>query len=520
MFKRVSLLFVFLLVYMISTAAFAGTFKLPDTGQTTCYQDVEPWAEIPCAGTGQDGAYSINPMSFADNDDGTITDNNTGLMWQKQDDGNMYNWYQASGTYDATYNPGPQSACGSLTLGGHSDWRLPTKKELISIVDYSIPYTGPSIDTTYFPNTKSTGYWSSTASAIYPVGAWCVLFYDGSVYIGYKYNGSYVRCVRSRQFPSQNLVDNGNETVTDNRTGLMWQQGEPEYMTWSSALSYCEGLSLGGYSDWRLPNVKEIESLTDDARYDPAIDINFFPNAYAFSYWSSATNVGFPSCAWRVVFSTGGIEGDGYKDSYFRLRCVRGSLLTVILPNGGDVLPSGGQYGICWQAPDNAVKFYLSYSTDNGTSWNFIKTVTGLSCAHWEEVPVVTANKKKCLVKVVGYDSANVRVGEDVSDKPFTIEVLRVTTPDGGELLKAANTWTIRWVTNKTVRPVAKTVLKYTTDGITWNPIKTLSGNPGTYNWIVPNISSTKCKVKVILKDASGVIVGSDVSEKVFTIQP
>ena len=66
-----------------------------------------------------------------------------------------YNWYQACGTYDATYNPTSQNVCGSLNLGGYSDWRLPTKKELMSIVDYSIPYPGPTINTTYFPNTNS-----------------------------------------------------------------------------------------------------------------------------------------------------------------------------------------------------------------------------------------------------------------------------------------------------------------------------------------------------------------------------
>jgi len=123
MFKRISLLFVFFLVCIISTAAFAGTFRLPDTGQTKCYQDVSPyWAEIPCADTGQDGAYSINPMSFTDNGYGTVTDNNTRLIWQKEDDCVLYNWYQASGTYDSCYNPSSQNVCGSLILGGHLDW--------------------------------------------------------------------------------------------------------------------------------------------------------------------------------------------------------------------------------------------------------------------------------------------------------------------------------------------------------------------------------------------------------------
>jgi hypothetical protein len=210
-------------------------------------------------------------------------------------------------------------------------------------------------------------------------------------------------------------------------------------------------------------------------------------------------------------------DGDGTGDA-----CESSSVLTLVLPIGGEVLPSGGTYGICWEAPSNAVKFDLKYTT-NGTNWIPIKTVTGLSCTHWE-IPVVTANKKQCRVKVIGYDSNGVPIGEDISDKPFTIEVLRVTSPNGGEVppLKSGNTWTIKWVSYKTIKPVAKTVLKYTTDGTIWKTIKTLTGNPESFNWKVPLVTETKtsCKVKVILKDASGADIGTDISDKFFTIQP
>ena len=148
-------------------------------------------------------------MSFTDNGNGTVTDNLTGIMWQKCSAGQNndascsgtaveYNWYQASGTYDETYNPTSQDVCGSLNLGGYSDWRLPAKKELISIVDYSIPY--PTINTTYFPNAISSLYWSSTTEAFNPDGAWYVHFSNGSVYTSYKYSNVYVRCVRGGQF--------------------------------------------------------------------------------------------------------------------------------------------------------------------------------------------------------------------------------------------------------------------------------------------------------------------------------
>ena len=153
----------------------ADAFKLPDTGQMLCY--AADGSTISCAGSWQDGAYTINPMSCKDNSNGTITDNNTAFMWQKCSAGQNYltcsgtasnhNWYQATGTVDATYNPlggSFQDVWGSLNtsnFGGHKDWRLPTRKELVSIVDYSVPETAPTINPTYiFPIRKgaSIGY--------------------------------------------------------------------------------------------------------------------------------------------------------------------------------------------------------------------------------------------------------------------------------------------------------------------------------------------------------------------------
>lgn len=186
-----------------------SAYRLPDTDQRKCYRDVDPYDEISCAGTGQDGAYIQNPLSYTDNANGsgTVTDNNTGLVWQKEDDGNTYNWYQATGTYDTRYNPKSKDVCGSLTLGGHSDWRLPSKKELVSIVDYAIPYPGPTISTAHFSNTKASNYWSSTSynywSATWyadrPHLAWPVHFGIRSVENSYRARSGrgYVRCVRS-----------------------------------------------------------------------------------------------------------------------------------------------------------------------------------------------------------------------------------------------------------------------------------------------------------------------------------
>jgi hypothetical protein len=196
------------LLTSLFTLQTAYAFKLPDSGQTKCYQAVLPYSEIPCTGTGQDGDYNINPMSFTDNGNGTVTDNNTGLVWQKCSVGQnndascsgtaaTYNWYQASGTTNASYNAATLNICGSLALAG-GGWRLPSKKELINIVDYSVPYPGAAIQQTKFPNTVVSVYWSSTTYANYPVSAWGG-FSTGGVSFYNKSNNYYIRCVRGGQ---------------------------------------------------------------------------------------------------------------------------------------------------------------------------------------------------------------------------------------------------------------------------------------------------------------------------------
>lgn len=321
-------LFVFfagvLLIFCNCAPSYA--FTLPDTGQTTC-SDANGNV-IACAGTGQDAAHIVNPMSYTDNGNGTVTDNVTGLMWQKQDDGNQYNWYQATATYDAYYNPSSQSVCGVLSLGGYSDWRLPAVMELMSIVNYSIPSPGPTTNTTYFPDTKANGngYWSSTSVDNISSNAWGLDFSSGIVGSLSKGIGSYyVRCVRGGQEPPS-FTDNGNGTVTDSATGLMWQQVEPAPgYTWTNALSYCNVLNLGGNSDWRLPNIRELTSIVDYSKDRPSINTIFFPNAYVFLYWSSTSVSGSARTAWFVDFSNGVVSyPSGGKSGNYVLRCVRG----------------------------------------------------------------------------------------------------------------------------------------------------------------------------------------------------
>jgi hypothetical protein len=361
---------IFTYVLLLPVFLSAGTFKLPDTGQTKCYRGVDPYDEIPCAGTGQDGAYVQNPLSYTDNGNGTVTDNNTGLVWQQQDDGPGYNWYVASGIYDATQNPESMDVCGSLDLGGATDWRLPTKKELMSIVDYAIPFPGPTNNTAYFQNRRGSNDWSSTTVAGDPDSAMHVNFEIGGVYSDYKFYGLSVRCVRGGQSPSSPLIDNGNGTVTDSRTSLIWQQGETELMSWGAALSYCEGLNLGGSTAWRLPNIKELESLTDDTQSNPSIDTSMFPNTYASGYWSSTTNAYYSDNTWFVGFSNGGVWIYPKNNEYttLNIRCVRGGQVEPPPPTYGnlEISPSSHDFGEVAVELCSAPQQFTLSNTGNG----------------------------------------------------------------------------------------------------------------------------------------------------------
>ena len=198
--------------------------------------------------------------------------------------------------------------------------------------------------------------------------------------------------------------------------------------------------------------------------------------------------------------------------------------LRLLQPTPGEGVPSGFPYPIQWEPSPDAVNFKLNYSMDNGTTWSFLADVLGDTRYDWN-VPIPANNKKKCLVKVIGFDSSfTSQVAVDKSDAPFTIEVVKLTSPDGGESLTSGPGGTITWQTNGTKSEVAKVKLYLSKDGgITWAPITDIPApDPGSYSWTVPNVTSskTKCKVKVVLKDATGKVVGSDMSDSTFTISP
>jgi hypothetical protein len=281
--------------------------RLPDTGQVQDYT----------ATPGEDADYLINPPAYRDNGDGTVTDLVTGLIWQQQDGGELT--YASAASY-----------CQGLALAVQRDWRLPSSQELFTIVDHD---RLPALDPSIFTYTNAEYWWTANELAGDSTRAWVVNAGGGTgahpktetISAG----GSkrfHVRCVRGAPpADPDRLADNGDGTVSAPSTGLIWQQAEyGPAVKWEDALRYCESLSLGNSANWRLPNVKELRSLSDDTLVRPSLDTGLFPAARAGRYWSSTTQSGRDRSAWFVDF-TSGLASYNDKDGLLYLRCVSGN---------------------------------------------------------------------------------------------------------------------------------------------------------------------------------------------------
>ena len=352
---------------------------VPDTGQTKCYDSS---VEITCPQEGepfygQDAQYSTNLQSYTKLDENgndlsdsatewvMVRDNVTGLIWevkQANDDiadysnphdaNNQYTWYDGNPDTNSgdAGTPGDDTdtedfinTLNNAQFGGYNDWRMPTVKELSLIVkcqgDNSV------IDTTVFPYTVSSSYWSSTTNAGDTGSAWCVHFNNGIVYYVDKSSSYYARAVRSGQSESlDNFVINGDGTVTDTSTGLIWQQETTDNMTWEDALTYCENLSLAGHDEWRLPNRNEMQTLLDYVSVYPAIDTTIFPDTISSIYWSSTTNANNTSYAWHSSFGSGFLGISLKSNMNYYVRAVTETSIYIITSSagaGGSISPSG-----------------------------------------------------------------------------------------------------------------------------------------------------------------------------------
>jgi len=291
MFKKITFIVIIGLSFSQLEAQKLLPFKLPDTGQTASYTST----------SGEDVGFIINPPSLTDNGNGTITDNITGLMWQKVDGGEMT--YENATTF-----------CNNLTLGGYTDWRLPNSIELFSINNYNS--INPALNTTYFTQTQAEYWWTNEVRMDDATSVWVVNAGGGigahpkseTISAGgtKKFHVRAVRNTISTTFSISHFTDNVNGTITDNYTGLIWQKIQsPNNMTWEEALVYSKSLSLAGKTDWRVPNVKELQSLNDVTLSKPSINKNYFTNTLSGNYWSSTTMFNATTKAWDINIDYG-----------------------------------------------------------------------------------------------------------------------------------------------------------------------------------------------------------------------
>lgn len=337
-------------LHFLTGAEDVGGAPVAVTGLTRCW--ATNGAQVGCTNTGQDAAFQkgvdASPR-FSDNGDGTVTDNLTKLVWLKDADHfGQVTWAEAL------------ENANNLVAGssGSEDWRLPNIRELRSLLDYSS--VSPMIPPGHpFVNVRSAIYWSSSTLVAAPKLAWMTTMAIGPSVFDIKGNsnrmwpvrggsslaktgqdicfdadGEPVDCAGTGQdgalqigvaSPSPRFIDNHNGTVFDKLTGLTWLKEANlfGFKTWQEALDACNALSAQTHplpdgqckfklddgsepGEWRLPNVKEFESLIDYGRAGPCLpDDHVFDNVRPTSYWTSTTVSSAPTQAMFVILGVG-----------------------------------------------------------------------------------------------------------------------------------------------------------------------------------------------------------------------
>lgn len=232
-----------------------------------------------------------------------VLDRVSGLQWQRGFSPKQ-NWNDA------------KAYCDSLELAGASDWRLPSRIELISLVDYT---RLPSIDHEAFPNTADDYFWASSLVANDDQLAFSVYFGAGlTAYGGVQGPSGHARCVRGGNQGVLPRFRVSDTEVYDNNTKLTWQrQVVGQELAWETAKDFCQ------QQGWRLPSTKELQTIVDETRVAPTADLDVFPNTPAQRFWtSSPVNKAGLANAVYIEMSDGSSEEASVVDAFW-VRCVR-----------------------------------------------------------------------------------------------------------------------------------------------------------------------------------------------------
>jgi hypothetical protein len=285
-----------------------------------------------------------HPASYTDLGNGAVLDNVTCLTWQKAE----------SPSDTITNNQAYCDALNTSSSAGYTDWRMPTRVEIASIVDRT--RTNTAINAIF--TKEASGYdrtfslWYETIAGIKSsTFGWVYNMGSGLTSNAYAQTSpAMVRCVRGNgtgetlmeqavEPPNHYTITNGE--VTDNYTGLIWQQVySATSMDWSAAAGYCSGLGLNG-NTWRVPSLNELSTLVNEAEVSPAVNRTAFPNVVSCGtttwFWGAEAYAGSSTYDWGINFCDGytGYNsgtaqtvdgGTTYAWNYFQtgyVRCVR-----------------------------------------------------------------------------------------------------------------------------------------------------------------------------------------------------
>lgn len=328
---------VVLILLVAPSFATGAIVDLARTGQTSCYADTG--LAISCGGTGQDGdilaGIAWPDPRFTDNGDGTITDNLTGLIWLADTTCiGQRKWSDAVAATNALAN----GDCGLTDGSAAGDWRMPNFVELMSPTNLGVSNFITWLESFGFHDMTGHGFYSSTtrpwsSTSIYgyqfnhrfagsylkggnyqtwPVRGQAtgpMKLWKTGVTLCYDQAGNSLPCAGTGQdgeiqagigWPNPRFTDNGDGTVTDNLTDLIWLKNAGCFTdrVWSDALTDANTLTDGecgltdgsSAGDWRLPNTWEITSLIDLSKTQPSMPSGHpftgFPNQY---HWTSTS---------------------------------------------------------------------------------------------------------------------------------------------------------------------------------------------------------------------------------------
>ncbi|MBR4725980.1 MAG: DUF1566 domain-containing protein [Lachnospiraceae bacterium] len=281
-----------------------GTFTITHTGQTRAF-DLKGREVDKDRIWGLDAQRIWTQPDFALIEGGkAVKDNITGLIWDNAHDDLKLTWKDAK-EYIAGLNE-------SAYLG-RKDWRLPGREEIRSIVKYDD--SQPAVDKALFSGTSNAYYWTAYTDKAFIENAWGIYFGYGCTFTAPKEKPAHIKAVAGASdafmMPSElRFVKNGDGTITDKVTGLMWMEEETPLLTQKEALIYCQELDLAGHKDWVMPTLKELATLINLNEGEEWYYKELFPNTNTKpqGFYQSSTVYG-GTFGWGVNFQFG---FDGY----------------------------------------------------------------------------------------------------------------------------------------------------------------------------------------------------------------